>query len=426
MTRFWHPFADMAVIAEFGELVLERGEGVYVYDEAGRRYLDSTAGLWFCNAGWGRAEIADAAAEQMRRLPAYHTYGDLATRPATELAERITGLFPVDGTAVFFVSAGGEAVESAFKLARRFWSLTGEPERTIVISRERAYHGLNGFGTALAGTEPWREGVGPLTPDVERVPWDSADALRETIERLGPERVAAFFCEPVVGAGGVLPPPEGYLAEVRAICRETGVLFVADEVITGFGRCGDWFASGRFGLEPDLVTFAKGVTSGYVPLGGVIAGPRVVDAFWERRGAMFRQGYTYSGHAAATAAALANLDILERERIPEHAVELETELTEALAPLASHALVSEVRSGTGVVAAVQLADPAQVDRVVLAAREAGVLTRALYGGSLQISPPLVIERAQLDELAAGLGAALDACAQLQKTEGPVSDTKTKV
>ena len=409
MTRFWHPFADIAVLQERGELLLDRGEGVYVYDESGRRYLDSTAGLWFCNAGWGRSEIADAAAEQMRKLPAYHTYGDLATRPVTELAERIAALFPVEGSYVFFGSAGGEAIESAFKLARRYWTLNGEEQRTVVIARERAYHGLNGFGTALAGAEAWREGIGPLTPDVDRVPWDSADALRETIERYGAERVAAFFCEPVIGAGGVLPPPEGYLAEVRSICRETGVLFVADEVITGFGRCGAWFASGRFDLDPDLVTFAKGVTSGYLPLGGVIASPRVVEAFRER-GAMFRQGYTYSGHATVAAAALANLDILERERIPDHALELETQLTEALAPLAGHALVSEVRSGTGVLAAVQLADPTQLDRVVLAAREAGVLTRGLLGGALQISPPLVIERAQLDELAAGLGSALDSVA----------------
>jgi adenosylmethionine-8-amino-7-oxononanoate aminotransferase len=265
---------------------------------------------------------------------------------------------------------------------------------------------MGAFGTSLAGNDIFREGIQPPVADVVHVPWDSASGLRDAIDRIGPERVAAFFCEPIVGAGGVLAPPAGYLEDVRAACRDAGCLFVADEVITGFGRAGDWFASGRFGLDPDLITFAKGSTSGYLPLGGVIASRRVSEPFWQG-GVIFRQGYTYSGHAAVAAACLANLDILEREELPARALELEGELADVLAPLAEHPLVSEVRAGTGLMAAVQLADPALVDPAVAAARDQGVLTRTLLGGALQVSPALVVERAELDELAAGLAAALD-------------------
>jgi putrescine aminotransferase len=410
VTRFWHPFADMGLVEERGELVLERGEGARVWDEQGRSYVDATAALWYCNVGYGRAEIGEAAADQMRRISSYSAYADLATRPAVDLAERLAALCPLDDARVFFTSGGAESIESAAKLARRFFSLTGEPGRTILISRERAYHGVAGFGTSLAGADVFRDGVEPPVPDVLHVPWDSAGALRDAIEEIGAERVAAFFCEPVVGAGGVLAPPPGYLAEVRAICRDAGCLLVADEVITSFGRCGHWFASERFALDPDLITFAKGSTSGYLPLGGVIASGRIAEPFWQPGGGViFRHGYTYSGHAAVSAASHANLDILERDGLIERGGELERELTEALEPLVGHPLVSEVRSGTGVMAAVQLADPALAERASLLAREHGVITRVLLGGSLQVSPALVISRTELDELAAGFAAALDAC-----------------
>ncbi len=413
MTRFWHPVADMHAVSRSGELVLDRAEGVHVWDESGRRYLDATAGLWYCNVGYGRVEIADAASAQLRRMPAYSHYGDLSSRPTTDLAERIAAIAPMDDAAVFFTSGGGEAIETAVKLVRRFWSLRGRPRRTVVVSRERAYHGLAGYGTSIVGTDAFTVGVGPLAGDTLRVPWDDADALAAAIDDAGPERVAAFFCEPIIGAGGVLPPPAGYLEAVRQVCREREVLFVADEVICGFGRVGDWFASTRFGLDPDLVTFAKGVTSGYVPLGGVIVGAHVREPFWAEGAGVWRHGYTYSGHATATAAAHANLDLMERESLPARARALEVELADALAPLAGHALVSEVRAGLGVLAGVQLSpdaladDAALTDRVVLAARERGVLTRGLVGGGLQISPALVFDGAGLDELVAGLGGALD-------------------
>jgi adenosylmethionine-8-amino-7-oxononanoate aminotransferase len=406
----------MAAVSASGELILERGEGVHVWDEAGRRYLDSTAGLWYCNVGYGRNEIVDAAMAQMRRLPAYSHYGDVSSRPTTELAERIARIAPVEDPAVFFASGGGESIETAVKLVRRYWSLLGSPEKTIVVSRERAYHGLAGYGTSLVGIDAFTVGVGPLAGGTLHVPWDDAAALAAALDETGPERVAAFFCEPIVGAGGVLAPPPGYLEEARRVCRERDVLFVADEVICGFGRVGDWFASTRLGLDPDLITFAKGVTSGYVQLGGVIVGARVREPFWSPGAGLWRHGYTYSGHATATAAAHANLDVMEREALPERARGLEAELAAALEPLAAHPLVAEVRAGLGVLAAVQLTadaladDPALTDRAVAAAREHGVLTRALAGGSLQISPALTIDADALAELVDGLGGALDAVA----------------
>ena len=413
MTRFWHPVADMHAVIASGELVLDRAEGVRVWDEDGNEYVDATASLWYCNVGYGRDEIVEAAAEQMRKLPAYSHYGDVTTRPTSELADRIASIAPMDDAVVFFTSGGGESVETAVKLVRRYWSLLGQSERTIVVSRERAYHGLAGYGTSIVGTDAFRVGVGPVAGDTLRVAWDDADALAAAIDEVGPERVAAFFCEPIIGAGGVLLPPRGYLEAAREVCREREVLFVADEVICGFGRVGEWFASTRFALDPDLVTFAKGVTSGYVQLGGVIVGPNVRAPFWADGAGVWRHGYTYSGHATATAAAHANLDILEREELPARARELEGAVTEAFAPLAGRDAIAEIRSGLGVVGAIQLApelvaeDPNVAERVAVAARPHGILTRALMGGSLQISPALTITRAELDEIAAGIGAALD-------------------
>ncbi len=413
MTRFWHPVANMHAVERDGEFILDHADGVEIWDEQGRRYLDATASLWYCNVGYGRQEIVDAVVAQMRKLPAYSAYDDLATRPTTELADRVASIAPMADARVFFTSGGAEAIETAAKLARRYWSHVGQPERRIVISRERAYHGMAAYGTSLAGSEVFKAGLGTLVPDAAQVPWNSADALREAIEGIDPERVAAFVCEPVIGAGGALAPPPGYLQEARQVCRDFDVLFIADEVICGYGRVGDWFASRRFGLEPDMVTFAKGITSGYIPLGGLIVGPRIAEPFWNGEAGMFRHGYTYSGHATATAAAHPNLDIMEREQLPARALELELELTQALAPLVDHPLVTEVRSGLGVIAGVQpdpelvAADPTLPDRLRLACRANGVLTRTLVGGALQVSPALIVTRAQLDEMVAGVAAALD-------------------
>jgi adenosylmethionine-8-amino-7-oxononanoate aminotransferase len=414
MSAFWHAFADMHAVETRGELVLARGEGAHVWDEDGRRYLDATAALWYCNVGYGRREIADAVHEQLEKLPSYSTFGDQSNRPAIELAERVSALAPVQDSKVFLTSGGSDSIDTATKMARRYWQLLGRTERTLLVTREHAYHGMHVAGTSLAGIEANAAGHGPLVGDVAKVAWDSPSALRDAIAAAGPERVAAFFCEPVIGAGGVFAPPEGYLEEVRAICRETGVLFVADEVITGFGRTGDWFASSRFRLEPDIVTCAKGITSGYLPMGAAIAAPWVAEPFWREGAGMWRHGYTYSGHATAAAGALANLDVMERESLPKRALELEGDLAAALAPLADHPLVGEVRSGTGVLAAVQFAtdvleaDPSLPGKAVFASRANGILTRALGIGALQVSPPLVLEADELNELREGLASALDA------------------
>jgi adenosylmethionine-8-amino-7-oxononanoate aminotransferase len=346
-------------------------------------------------------------------MPAYSGFGDFANRPAIELAEIVSRHAPVPDTAVFFTNGGSDSVDTAIKLARRYWQVLGQPQRTMVITREHAYHGMHVGGTSVAGIEANLTGYGDLLGGVERVAWDDPTAVEKAIDGAGPERVAAFLCEPVIGAGGVFFPPEGYLAEVRKICRERDVLFVADEVITGFGRAGAWFASGRFDLEPDMVLCAKGLTSGYVPMGAVIVAPRVADPFYDGRAGMWRHGYTYSGHAGAAAAGVANLKIVEAEGLPARARALESTLAQSLGTLTSSPLVSGVRAGTGLLAAVQL-DRAALDenptlpaRVVMELRKHGVLTRALATGGLQVSPALIIDPAFIDELTAGFAAALE-------------------
>ncbi len=409
MGTLWHPFADMGAVERDGEFVIARGEGCHVYDTDGNRYLDATAGLWFTNVGHGRAELAEVAARQMSTLAAYSTFGDYATPSTLELADRLAGIAPVPGSKVFFTSGGSDSVDTAAKLARRYWHEVGQPSRTMVIGRQKAYHGMHYAGTALAGIPGNREGYGELVADAVTVEWDNAGDLRATIERVGPERVAAFFCEPVFGAGGVYPPPEGYLTDVRKVCTEYDVLFVADEVVTGFGRIGgSWFASSRFGLEPDLVTTAKGLTSGYLPMGAVLVSPKLWEPFFNAdAGVWWRHGYTYSGHATAAAVALANLDIIEREGLLDEAARLETTLAEALSPLADHERVSEVRCGTGALAAVQLADPSEAAGLAKTLRSHQVATRAVGAGGIQISPALVMTDAQVHQLANAISTALD-------------------
>jgi adenosylmethionine-8-amino-7-oxononanoate aminotransferase len=294
---------------------------------------------------------------------------------------------------VFLTSGGGEAIDTAAKLARRYWTAVGRPERAILISRTASYHGTNGFGTALAGIEANRVGFGPL--DDHRVAWDSVAALEETIQALGPDRVAAFFIEPVIGAGGVLPPPSDYIEGVAEVCARHDVLLVVDAVICGFGRLGTWFGIERWDVSPDMIAFAKGVTSGYLPLGGVIVADRVAEPFWSEPGRVsFRHGPTYSGHATCCAAALANIEILEREGLLERGRTMEAALVTALrARLDGHTAVSEIRGGTGTMAAVALprdltaGDPSAPAKVALEAREQGVLVRPL-GDGVAVSPPL--------------------------------------
>jgi putrescine---pyruvate transaminase len=402
MAALWHPFAEMSAVQQNGEFVVARGEGVYVYDTDGRKYLDATAGLWFANIGHGRPELAEAAAAQMREIGAYYTFGDVATPSTIELAERLASIAPMRDTKVFFTSGGSDSIDTAIKLARRYWHELGKPDKAIVIGRERAYHGTHVGGTALAGIPGNRDGYGELMPDAATVGWDSADSLRSAIERLGAGKIAAFFCEPIIGAGGVYPPPDGYLAEVRQVCRDNDILFVADEVITGYGRIGGaWFASERFGLDPDMITTAKGLTSGYLPMGAVLIAGRVAEPFY-RPGVWLRHGYTYSGHATSAAVALANLAIVEQEDLLGSAARLESTLDKELAVLASHPKVAEVRSGFGAVAAVQMADPADAAKMVRLLRKHSVSTRAVGAGGLQISPALVMTDTEVSDLVDGI------------------------
>lgn len=396
----------MGAVDRDGAFVVARGEGAYVFDTAGKRYLDATAGLWFANVGHGRGEIADAVAEQLRTIAHYSNFGDLTEAPTQELAEKLSSIAPVAGSKIFFTSGGSDSVETAAKLARRYWHEQGRADKKILVGRRLAYHGMHYASTALGGLTPNKEGYGVLVADTRTVEWDDAKSLLALIEEVGAEQIAAFFCEPIIGAGGVYLPPEGYLAEVRQICRDHDILFVADEVVTGFGRIGgSWFASTRFDLQPDLMTTAKGLTSGYLPMGAVFIAPHVAEPFYAG-GTWFRHGYTYGGHAGAAAAALANLAIVEREGLLEEAARLESTLHTALAPLSDHPRVAEVRSGLGAVAAVQLADPSEGPALVKTLREHGISGRAAGAGAMQISPSFVMTDAQVAELADGFARAL--------------------
>jgi putrescine---pyruvate transaminase len=409
-SSFWHPFADMGTVRH-SELVIDRGEGVWVFDEDGRRYLDATASLWYANIGHGRREIADAVAAQLAKIESYSTFGDLANRPALELSERLTALAPMPSR-VFLTSGGGDSIETAAKLARRYCYELGQGERTVILSRTAGYHGTHGFGTSIGGIDANRVGFGPQLESAQ-VAYDSVDALRDAIASIGADRVAAFFVEPVIGAGGVHPPPEGYIEGVAEVCRETGVLLVVDSVICGFGRLGTWYGIERWGVVPDMITFAKGVTSGYLPLGGVIVSDTVAEPFWGEPGSpVVRHGPTYAGHATCCAAALANIALLERDGLLERGRELEQPLVDALEPLTALPGVGEVRGGMGLMAAVELDADVFPDRgpaaaeVARLARAEGVLIRPLAAG-LALSPPLIVEVDQLEMIAAAIAAAVE-------------------
>ncbi|MFH5229810.1 aspartate aminotransferase family protein [Antrihabitans spumae] len=405
MGSLWHGFADMGAV-EKGAFVVARGEGAYIWDDAGNKYLDGTAGLWFANVGHGRREIGDAVAEQLATVAHYSNFGDFVPAITATLAERLAEIAPVPGSKIFFTSGGSDSIDTAAKLARRYWGEVGKPSKRIIVGRQKAYHGMHVAGTALAGIPPNREGYGELMADARTVEWDNAKSLLSLIEELGADNIAAFFAEPVIGAGGIYLPPEGYLAEVRAICRDHDILFVVDEVVTGFGRIGgSWFASTRFDLQPDLMTTAKGLTSGYVPMGAVFIAPHIAEPFFAG-GVWWRHGYTYGGHAGAAAAAMANLDIMERENLLDESKRLEGSLHKHLSPLADHPRVQEVRSGLGAVAAVQLADPAEALPFVKTLRQHGVSGRAAGVGAMQFSPSFVITDEQVAELAERVLAAL--------------------
>jgi putrescine aminotransferase len=413
MSRFWHGFADMHLVKD-AELVFRSGDGVWLEATDGRRFLDATAALWYCAVGFGRGEIADAVAAQLVRLPAYSSFGAYTTEPTIQLADRIAALAPIDDAVVFLGSGGSDAVDTAAKLARRYWDVQGRPGKRVIVSRDHGYHGMHAWGTALAGIPGNKSGYGgAIIEEVATVGPNDIDGLAALFETRADE-IAAFIGEPFIGAGGVYPPEPGYWSEVNRLCRVHDVLLIADEVITGFGRTGALWGSQRYGIEPDMVTFAKAVTSGYQPLGGVIVGPRVSAPFWEgsEPGPTLVHGYTYSGHAAGCVAAMANLDIIEREGLVGRVATIEPVFDAAVRRLEQRSLVGEVRT-VGLTAAVTIdperlaVDPTLPSKVVAAALRHGIATRVLRGHALHVSPAFTITEAEIDVLVDGLAAALE-------------------
>ena len=411
---FWHGFADMHVIAD-NEVVIASGDGAVITDTNGNDYIDATAALWYCNVGYGRREIADAVAEQLLRLHAYSSFGAYTTEATLRISDRLTAISPMPNSVVYLASGGSDAIDTAAKLARRYWDVVGKPHKTLLVSREHSYHGMHAMGTSLVGMPAMRNGYGgePFINEVVRVPALDVEAVARVFDQRRDE-IAVFFGEPVIGAGGVIPPTESYWRDISALCKQYDVLLVADEVITGFGRTGQLWATQRYGIQPDMITFAKGVTSGYMPLGGVLVGERIRAPFWDEpiAGAVFRHGYTYSGHSGAAAAALANLDIIEREGLVERVRLLEPVLDRAVRRLEGAPMVGEIRT-VGLTAAVAIEsgqlekDPATPDKVVAAALRHGVASRVLRAHAIHISPPFVITEDQIDRMVDGIGNALE-------------------
>ena len=400
-----HPFAVPAKPAE-EYLEIVRGEGCRVWDVDGRGYLDGTASLWYCAVGHGRKEIADAVAAQMAELEAYHTFARFTNGPEDRLAELLLSLEPIPDARVFLTCGGSEAIDSALKLARAGHKAAGDGGRTVVLSRHYAYHGVMLGGTSAGGLPANRDPFGTLLPDFFQVDRDSVEAMREAVTYHGPERVAAIVAEPVIGAGGVFPPTDGYLEGLREVCDESGALLIFDEVITGFGRLGSWFATQHYGVTPDMVTFAKAVTSGYLPLGGVIIGPRLRGWLEADDAYLLAHGGTYGGHPTCCAAGIANLELMRAENLPERAGVAGRRLRAGLQGLVGRPGVAEVR-GEGLMQAIGLEEPVAAGAMSEALLARGVIGRALpYANSLAFSPPLIISDDEVDELVSATEAVL--------------------
>jgi adenosylmethionine-8-amino-7-oxononanoate aminotransferase len=377
-----------------------------VWDADGRSYLDALAGLWYCQVGHGRREIVEAIERQASTLATFHAFDRFTNPAADELAATLASLAPVADARIFLTSSGSEAVESALKLARFAHHAAGAPERTVVISRTPSYHGVTTGSLTLTGLPLNQAGFGPLLGDVVQVPYDSLEAMDEAIASVGAERVAAIIAEPVVGAGGVLPPPDGYLAGLRSRCDAIGAFLILDEVICGFGRLGHWFGGSRWGVTPDLATFAKGVSSGYLPVGGVVVGPAVRSRLEADPALVLRHGHTYSGHPTACAAALANLSVLRTEGLLDRADAIGARLSAGLRTFVGNGVV-EVR-GAGALWAAVLAPGIDALAVRDAMLARGVIPRNLGADVVAFCPPLVIDDDQLDRCVAVFGEAVAA------------------
>jgi putrescine---pyruvate transaminase len=388
-----HPFASPSK-ESFTRIV--RGEGALLWDSDGRELIDGMASLWYCAIGHGRREMADAVAAQINVLEAYSCFDPFTTGPADELAEKLVTLSPLPGCRVFFCDSGSESVDTAMKLARLAHVQAGHPERTLIISRNRGYHGTNYGGTSAQGIPPNKLGWGPLVPEVVNVPSDDIEALATLMKERSAE-IAAVITEPVQGAGGVFPPADNYLEGVRRLCDQHGAFLIFDEVITGFGRLGTWFAAHHYGVTPDFLTFAKAVTSGYQPLGGVFVGRAPLDAIESDPSFVLRHGYTYSGHATVCAAGLKNLEIMEREGLVDRAKHVGSRLGAGLQALAADGTIEHAR-GDGAVWAAGL----KAEQNAMAVRDemlaTGAVVRALNADSNIFCPPLVITDEQIDRL----------------------------
>ena len=390
---FLHPFAK-PTRERF--ISIARGDGALVWDTDGNEYVDAMASLWYCAVGYGRREVIDAIGAQLAQIPTYSCFDPFTNDPADALAERVASLTPIPDARVFFCDSGSESIDTAMKLARLSHLLAGQPQRTMIISRVRGYHGTNFGGTSAQGIAPNREGWGPLVPEVLQVPSDDAEALSVLMSEHS-DQIAAIITEPVQGAGGVFPPADGYLAELRRLCDLHAAFLIFDEVITGFGRLGTWFAADHYGVTPDLTTFAKAVTSGYQPLGGVIVGAAVRRGLEADPDHILRHGYTYSGHATACAAGLANLQVIEDEGLVARATTMGGALGAGLQALAADGVIASAR-GDGAVWAAGL----RPDQDAMVTRDAmlanGVITRAIGADTLTFCPPLVTTDAQIDRI----------------------------
>ena len=425
-----HPFTDHRAMHREGTHIVRSARGCTLTFEDGRELLDGLAGLWCVNIGYGREEIARAVAKQMRAVAFYPSFFNTTTEPTIKLAARLAALAPARLNHSLFSNSGSEANETALKLIRGYWKLRGRREKTKILARTFAYHGVTLATTSLTGLPTCTEPFDLPLPGFLQVPGPHAygsgkspadygawciEETQHTISREGAGTIAAIFVEPVQGAGGVIVPPERYLAELRELCRRHEILFVADEVITGFGRLGAWFASGLWDLDPDLMTMAKGITSGYLPLGATLVSDEIAAAF--EAGGYLAHGFTYTGHPTACAAALANLDVIESERLVERVRDDVGPLfQEALRKLTGHPAVAEMR-GFGLIGALELKRPprgpyaeAAPNTLGLAAhnlaREEGVIVRGIRD-LVALSPPFVVTHDELDRMFAALTRALD-------------------
>ena len=389
-----HPFSKPSS-DNFRTLV--RSEGVRVWDDEGNEYIDGLGSLWYCQVGHNRTELVQAITNQLQTLSSYHTFAPMGSQISDQAAERIRSVSPFPDGRVFLCSSGSESVDSAIKIMRKVAILRGEPERQIILRRGRGYHGVNVGGTTLQGIPANREGWGDLLPKVLEIDPTNIESAASIFKEHG-QNIAGVVTEAVQGAGGVFPPPDGFLEGLRRLCDDNGSLLVFDEVITGFGRTGNWFASDTYNVKPDLITFAKGVTSGYQPMGGVLVSRAICDLFEQDPDFVFMHGYTYSGHPAACAAAIANIDLIEKEGLVERAKHIGKRISQGLEALKSDGLLSEVR-GVGAIWAGQIEGATTEQGLAVRDKmtEKGVICRAI-NGALAFCPPLIIEDQDIDHM----------------------------